>query len=44
MIKMKIPLYTIRWTQTYTNWEPLDFKSVEDLTEARAVLERIMAL
>ena len=43
MIKMNLPLYTIRWTQAYTNWEPLEF-SVSDLTEARAVLERIMAL
>ena len=40
---MKIPLYTIRWTQAYTNWEPLEF-FVNDLTQARKVLQRIMAL
>ena len=40
---MNLPNYTIRWTQAYTNWEPLEF-SVSDLTAARQVLQRIMAL
>ncbi len=31
-------LYTVRWTQEYTLWPAMD------LTEARAVLARIMAL
>ena len=35
--------YTIRWTQPLAGWEPLEFE-ITDLTEARAVLKRIMAL
>ena len=35
-------LYTIRWTQEYTNWLPAEPEM--DLTEARAVLARIMSL
>jgi len=35
-------LYTIRWTQPYTMWEPLEFP-IRDLTQAREVLARIMA-
>ena len=35
--------YTIRWTQSLTGWEPLEFE-IKDFTEARAVLARIMAL
>jgi len=35
--------YTIRWTQPLTGWEPMEFELM-DLTEARAVLKRIMAL
>ena len=31
-------LYSVSWTQKYSTWP------VEDLTEARAVLARIMAL
>ncbi len=34
-------LYTVRWTQEYTNW--LMAEPAMDLTEARAVLARIMA-
>lgn len=33
-------LYTIRWTQEYTLWPEPDL----DLTQARAVLARIMSL
>ena len=35
-------LYTIRWTQPYIMWEPLEFP-IRDLTLAREVLARIMA-
>ena len=35
-------LYTIRWTQPYTAWEPLEFPIV-DLTLAREVLAKVMA-
>lgn len=35
--------YTIRWTQPLLGWEPLEFE-INDFTEARAVLKRIMAL
>ena len=35
-------LYTIRWTQPYTAWEPLEFP-ITDLSAAQAVLQRIMA-
>lgn len=35
-------LYTIRWTQPYTMWEPMEFP-ITDLTLARKVLARIMA-
>ena len=35
-------LYTIRWTQPYTTWEPLEFP-ITDLSAAQAVLARIMA-
>lgn len=38
---MRQELYTIRWTQAYIGWpEPV----ITDLTQARAVLARIMAL
>jgi hypothetical protein len=39
-------LYTVGWTQPYTSWprpQPKLEPEVEDLTEARAVLARIMA-
>ena len=39
---MRKELYSIRWTQEYTNWEPAE--PVLDLSEARAVLARIMSL
>lgn len=38
--------YTMRWTQPYTlwaEWKPLK-TDIEDLSEARAVLARIMSL
>jgi hypothetical protein len=35
-------LYTIRWTQPYPMWEPMEFP-IQDLTQARLVLARIMA-
>lgn len=35
-------LYTIRWTQAYTNW--LLYEPALDLAQARAVLARIMSL
>lgn len=38
--------YTMRWTQPYTlwaEWKPLE-TDIEDLSEARAVLARIMSL
>lgn len=35
-------LYTIRWTQPYTAWEPAGFP-ITDLSAAQAVLKRIMA-
>ena len=35
-------LYTIRWTQPYTAWEPLEF-AITDLSAAQEVLARIMA-
>jgi hypothetical protein len=35
-------LYTIRWTQPYTAWEPLEFP-IRDLSQARLVLARIMS-
>ena len=34
-------LYTIRWTQPYTAWEPLEFP-IRELSAAQAVLQRIM--
>ena len=34
-------LYTIRWTQPYTAWEPLEFP-ITELSAAQAVLQRIM--
>ena len=34
-------LYTIRWTQPYTAWEPLEF-AITDLSAAQEVLARIM--
>jgi len=34
-------LYTIRWTQPYTMWEPMEFP-IRDLTQAREVLAGIM--
>ena len=42
-------LYTVQWTQPYTNWtqsreEPKLEPEVEDLTLAREVLARIMKL
>ncbi len=39
-------LYTVQWTQAYTAWanpEPKPEPELEDLTEAREVLARIMA-
>ena len=39
---MRKELYSIRWTQAYTNWEPSE--PAMDLTRARAVLARIMSL
>ena len=39
-------LYTVSWTQPYTSWpqpQPKLEPEVEDLTEAREVLARIMA-
>jgi hypothetical protein len=35
-------LYTIRWTQPYDTWEPVEFP-ITDFTQAREVLARIMA-
>ena len=35
--------YTFSWSQPMLNWEPLEFE-ITDLSEARAVLARIMAL
>jgi hypothetical protein len=35
-------MYTVRWTQTYPGWEPLEFP-IRDLSQAREVLARIMA-
>ena len=40
---MRKELYTISWTQVYTNWEPMELE-ITDLTLARQVIERIMAL
>ncbi len=40
-------LYTVQWTQPYVNWPKPALKSepeLEDLTLAREVLARIMAL
>jgi hypothetical protein len=34
-------LYTIRWTQPYTAWEPMEFP-IQDLSQAREVLAGIM--
>ena len=39
---MRKELYSIRWTQKYAGWEPAE--PALDLTEARAVLARIMSL
>jgi hypothetical protein len=39
-------LYTVQWTQTYQYWptpEPKQEPELEDLTQAREVLARIMA-
>lgn len=36
-------LYTVRWTQPYTGWTPMELP-VTDLTQAREVIARIMAL
>ena len=36
-------LYTIRWTQLYTAWTPLELP-ITDLTAAQAVIKRIQAL
>lgn len=41
--------FTWHWTQPYSNWptpqmQPKQEPEIEDLTEAREVLERIMAL
>jgi hypothetical protein len=35
-------VYTIRWTQPYTMWEPIEFP-IQDLSQAREVLARIMS-
>ena len=37
----KETLYTIRWTQPYTMWEPMELP-ITDFTLARQVLARIM--
>ena len=34
-------LYTIRWTQHYRGWEPVEFP-ITDFTQARKVLAGIM--
>ena len=39
--KQVITLYTIRWTQPYTAWTPLELP-ITDLGLARAVLAKIM--
>ncbi len=40
-------LYTVQWTQSYDSWpeprEPKQEPELEDLTQAREVLARIMA-
>ena len=39
-------LYTVQWTQVYQTWplpQPKQEPEVEDLTQAREVLARIMA-
>jgi hypothetical protein len=35
-------LYTIRWTQPYRGWVPMELP-ITDFAEARAVIARIMA-
>ena len=37
-------LYRILWTQVYNTWAQPQEPEITDLTEARAVLARIMAL
>ena len=37
-------LYRIVWTQVYHTWRQPQESKITDLTEARAVLARIMAL
>ena len=41
--KQVITLYTIRWTQPYTAWTPLELP-ITDLAAAQAVIKRIQAL
>ena len=36
-------LYTIRWKQPYSNWYLAEPK-IQDLSQARQVLQRIMSL
>ena len=46
MNNKETPLYQIVWTQTYQAWpepEVPQVQEVEDLTQAREVLARIMA-
>ena len=38
-----ITLYTIRWTQPYTGWTPLELP-ITDLSAAQAVIKRIQSL
>lgn len=35
-------LYSIRWTQPYTNWQPVELP-ITDFTEAMAVIQQIKA-
>ena len=40
-----IPGYTITWSQPMLNWVPLRLNNTDiDLTEAKAVLAKIMAM
>ena len=35
-------LYTIHWTQSYSNWEPFELP-ITDFSQAREALARIMS-
>jgi len=39
-ISMKIIFYTIKWQQSYHNWEPFELPII-DFTEAMAVINMI---